>query len=504
VLALALAVLTLAPGDVPVPLGVIFKIAAADLIWGVRPEQRPYARYASLHGFDVKDRPEVVTALQLASNGASFAGDLVKLDVIAGMVVRFDSRALRWDRYSREVEIERLAKLGVNIVQPGKAPNPRFVDIWEDVAALEPYFGVDPEYGWIDPVLAPWVAKVAQSEKFIVSAHWLLPRLVLERQDGGFYSQLLLLPAKEEELMKRLGVDLKFADTEPRGRQGAAIVQSASVAYNPREIQVLQSSTGWDTFYAWLTSDYAKSDEKAKDPRQSPANTSKHDAREILFSLWNGLQGGYLANGQGVQQNIAPQQVAEDQRDILVGPDGARPYYSRTKSVVNYIKCLDCHGESSGFIGFSDDAVKLIAPPRLDTGYQVSDPAKYDPKAVAEEVERIEEFYRAGLQSKLAQHRASYEARVRACTGLSVREATRLLVKWYDRTTPVFAAELVTPEQAAREMGYPLEVARALWKASYDDQLGFLAAGRPVTRIQWEKSVPAAFRAGILRLKKAG
>jgi hypothetical protein len=181
-------------------------------------------------------------------------------------------------------------------------------------------------------------------------------------------------------------------------------------------------------------------------------------------------------------------------------------------SVLAPIKCYDCHGESRGMIGFDDNMIKLVvAEPRQDTQGAV---VSYDSKKDAvREAERITAFYRKGLIQKVEQHRVSYDARVKECTGLDTFAATRLLVKFYDRYTAAYASEPVSPEQAAREMGYPLPLARVLWKAARDlhdyrrpnNQLGFLAGGQPITRVQFELNVKAAFKVAAQPIrKKAG
>jgi hypothetical protein len=102
---------------------------------------------------------------------------------------------------------------------------------------------------------------------------------------------------------------------------------------------------------------------------------------------------------------------------------------------------------------------------------------------------------------------------VKECTGLDTFAATRLLVKFYDRFTAAYASEPVSHEQAAREIGYPPPLARVLFKAARDNhdytkpnnQLGFLAAGQPVTRVQFELNVKAALKVAAQPIrKKAG
>jgi hypothetical protein len=524
---LALLFLGVVTADLP-PFA-IHQIAASDLR-AVPAEARPWTRYLSLHGIPDADRDSFSTALGLALNGVSIRGDLYRpRRVGGGLLVRLDLRGLGWDRFSREVELDKLDKLGVKLDFKTDRDRSFYEDVWEFIGYFEPYFVASDKYrrGWLNPAIVDAAEKVAHTRKLVVAAHWLYPRLLLERQDGGFYSQLLVLPPVEKDLEKRLGVNAAFVAVDIRATHGAAVPKSASVAYAPREIQFLTSSTGWDQHWYSRTLDFNRVENPDKDVRERPAGRAKHDAREILFSLPNGLMGGYLANGKGEQQAFAPQAIAEDQREAVPGR-----YYSPTKTVVNYAKCADCHLESRGLIGFDDNVVKLINPPRQDTGYLVVD---YDPVKAARETVRVEEFYRKGLREKLDLYRTSYENRVKELTGQDCLAASRNLLRFYDRYTPVYASAMVTPEVAAREMGYPEVGARAMWKAASvqgaygkppssvkdyaatvvyralaplrgsdpgtiqahtgnyslqgTNQLGFLAAGQSITREAWERVV---------------
>jgi hypothetical protein len=522
---LALLCLGLVAADLP-PFA-IHQIAASDMR-AVPAEARPYTRYLSLHGIPEAERDQFCTALDLALNGTSIRGDLYRpRRVGGGLLVRLDLRGLGWDRFSREVELDKLEKLGVKLEFKTDRDRRFYEDVWEFIGYFEPYFVATDAYrrGWLNPAIVDAAEKVAHTRKLVVAAHWLYPRLLLERQDGGLYSQLLINPPVEKDFEKRWGVFRQFDDADLRAKHGAVVVKS-KVAYHPRELQFLGSNSGHDQQWYSLTLDYSKGDRADKDPRETPAGRSKHDAREVLYSLPNGLMGGALFNGAGNQQAFAPQNVAEDQRETI--PD---IYYSPTKTVFTYAKCIDCHGESRGLIGFDDNAIKLIYPPRQDTGYLV---INYDPKVAARDSQQIMEFFRDGVRKKVDLYRTSYEARVKELTGQDVLAATRNLLRWYDRTTPAYATELVTPEQAAREMGYPQFAARAMWKAASvqgsgkplpnlkdyasavvyralaplhgrtpgveysvvadtqlqgSSQLGFLAAGQSVTRVRFEQEV---------------
>ncbi len=485
------------PPLAPPTLDILFRAAASDLTFSVPPDRRPTTRYLSLHGVPTAERVSFVRAMTFAINSTSIRGNLYRPVVVAnGLLLRIDLRGLGWDLASRSDEVDKLRTLGIDPKRLTSRLDGSYLDIFDGIASAEPYFAPDRIVGSGNVSGLEFygtVAALAHSHHPVVAAHWLYPRLLTEFQDNGFYSALLLLPNTEADLYKRLGVNIPFADAEPRGKHGAAVIRSI-VAYNPREIQYLPSATGFDQFWLWRTKDFIKADRDDKDVRSALADTAKHDGREILFSLFNGLMGGYLANGAGAQVNIVPQAIAEDQRaSVRDIANGKTIPPIATRSVVNVFKCLDCHGESSGIIGFDDAVLRLIAPERGDTGFVVKNP---DPKAAYREATRIEEFYRLGLIDKATLHRTGYEARVRDLTGLSVLDSTREVVEWYNRFAIAYATELVAPDQAAVEAGLPLPVARSLWKASGDSQLGILASGQPLTRIRWEQAVPRMFGTG--------
>jgi hypothetical protein len=519
----------------------IHRIAASDLR-AVRAEDRPYTRYASRHGISDAEWVSFQGAYDLAANGASIRGDLYRPKIVGGgLLIRMDLRALGWDKFSRQIELDKLEKLGVKLNFKSDRDKNFYLDIWETIGYDEPYFVATDAYrrGWLNPAVVDAVEKVAYTRKLVVAAHWLYPRLLLERNKGGFYSQLLILPPTKADLEKRLGVFRQFADVDLRAVHGAAVRKSLFVSHNPREAQFFGSGTGWDQQWYSQTLDYLKSDRKEKDPFQSPAGTSEPDAFEVLFTTPNGLIGAYLANKQGNQAFFAPQDVAEDLRET-----NPAVYHSPTKTIFTPGKCWDCHGENRGMIALNDGVTRLINPPRLDTGYLV---LAYDPKVAAREAQRMEEFYRGNLRDKLDLYRTSYEARVKELTGQDVLAATRNLMRWYDRYTPAYVAELVTPEIAHREMGYPQFAARAMWKAASiqgrgkpapppkdylaqfvyqataplrdstpaiglglfadhpvqgTDQLGFLAGGEPITRLQFDQVVGDALSQDIFSWDK--
>jgi hypothetical protein len=182
---LALSLLALVAADpASMPPYAIHQIAASDLR-AVAAEARPYTRYLSLHGIPEADRDSFCTALDLALNGTSIRGDLYRpRRVGGGLLVRLDLRGLGWDRFSREVELDKLEKLGVKLNFKTDRDKQFYEDIWETIGYFEPYFVATDAYrrGWLNPAIVDAAEKVAYTRKLVVAAHWLYPRLLLERQ----------------------------------------------------------------------------------------------------------------------------------------------------------------------------------------------------------------------------------------------------------------------------------------------------------------------------------
>lgn len=484
-----------------------FSAALGDIQANIAPAKRPYARYLSLAGIPEANRPKFLQALSFSLNSTHFQKQILPLTVVNGFLVRLDLTEFGWDKENRQEEIDRLAGDGVKFDFKGNATAlARFVDIWEDIARIEPYHAFSKDLdspkgvrGWIDPALAAEAAKVSYSEKFVVAAWWLYPRLWVEAADGGFYSQLLLFPTSEQQLYKRLGIDIRNIE-QRRGIQGAAVVGPSIVAIHPREVQEFASPVG-PTRTCWRTKDFkidwgTQFDEAGVDIKnvtEALANTAKHDGREMIGSLPDGLHFYYLSDGNGKQANVVPQDIAIDMRQ-------ERP--DRDPNVRNAYKCVSCHGPLDGIYPFRDNVKGVILSDR-GVALEAYDKG-YDRRKLLTRKKDIEEFYLPGLNNRVAEQQASYRFHVFTATGMDGNENSRNVVGTFDR----YFWDLVTPEAAAHEMGLPLLEAEEYWRHSVDlrrsvpeknyyvpnQNLIRLAAGESVRRSGWESAVGDAMR----------
>lgn len=461
--------------------------ALGDLVTKVPPERQGDVRYVSLHAAPPgKERDSLYQSLLFALNSTSFRSTLaLPPRVYGGVLVRLNLVALSWDRASRMARIARLAGLGVDVAtfKP---------DLWEELIQGEPYFFVtyatngEVSRGWLDPAADDELRKRTYSSKAIVRADWLIPRLMREAADNGIYSQVLLLPPKESDLYKSFGIDQKLVDGDPVLRSGGAVLDSV-VALHNRELQLIPSLYGFDEKFVWRTFDFAADATRDKSVIDTLGGKAKHDGREIIGTLPNGLHWYYLVNGAGTQVNVVPQNIAIDQRS------GAFEKI-KDRSVTNSYKCVSCHGPASGIQPFEDVIGKAILAPGIGLTT-----IAYTKDRVGQISGELEDYYLSGLAGKIQRQNASYSARVKATNGLTPGEngaAINEAVEDY-----VFA--LVTPEQAAREMGQTIEAARVLWRASGNSHAVLLSGGISIRRAAWEVAYTDIMRANVYQWEGA-
>jgi hypothetical protein len=292
-----------------------FAAALDDLLARVPPARRYHTRYLSLAAVPAADRPDFIKAITFTLNSLSFRTTLYKPLEIPGGLLRIDLTGLEWDREARARRLNLLEKQGVKFPDRKKLE-----DVWELIAAADPYYFANQDQGkgqlfrgWIDPLAEQKLREVSYSSKAVLRADWLLAKLWVEKKFGGFYSRVLLLPATENELYKVLAVDIARVDSEVKLKRGAAVVDSDAVARFNREVQLVPGAFG-EVPFVWRTLDFSNEDSDDRDVTRTFAGKAKHDGREIIFSLPNGLHGYYLADGKGNQAAVVPQDIALDRR----------------------------------------------------------------------------------------------------------------------------------------------------------------------------------------------
>jgi hypothetical protein len=456
----------------------MFKAAHVDQTTQVPPEKRVVVRYLDFHAYPDNERDQAIRAMKFALNSTSLKTNFVTPVMIHNnTIMRIDLEDLGWDKKSRQDKLTILEKFGVKFDLDNTEKKRIFLDIWETFVLADKFFAVSTpdakgnvQRGWLDPIIEAEARNISYSSKFILRADWLISRLLLEKQFGGFYSDLLFFPAKEADLYKAFGANIDFVDSNNQLRQGGAVLKSI-VALNNRELQLIPSYFGFDEKFIWRTFDINKAGEENKSVIQAFGGTVKHDGREIIGSLPNGLHWYYLADAAGNQVAEVPPDIAQDKRQ--------GPINVRERRVINAYKCISCHGEANGTYPFQDVVLKAIKNP--DIALTVI--SKDKDKALAIK-QVLEEYYNSKLGKTIVRQQESYSARVKECNGLESSENSEALVDFIER----YIYETVGPQQAANEMGVTLDEAKLYWKNSGNAVASFLLTGEEVPRADWENA----------------
>jgi hypothetical protein len=474
------------------------RAAYSDLSAHVAPEKRFTTRYLSLTAVPPEQRGDYLKALTYAVNSTSFRSVLSQLAVVGdGSLVRVDLESLEWDYGARSVRLKELERRGVDFGLKDHEARRLFLDPWEQFARDDPFFQVgyyDSEYkyvrGWLDPTLVNAARHCTNSIKPVLRADWVLNRILQENFPPafqGYYSTLLMLPRNEQDLYKVFLVDIIAVDkAENKLRQGGAVLESAGVAQNNRELQMIYSAYGPAVKYIWRTLDVdvdaryvknEKGDQVSKSVVESLAGTLIHDAREIIGTLPNGLQWWYLANGKGQQQAVAPEKVAQVKTPLVP---------VKETQVISPWKCIECHYE--GIRSFDDVISKMMLDPTI--ALQIK--SKYHQKNEAAALQSaLEDFYLSPLGSTIKLQQQIFAANLKACCGMTGTQTATLILGFVEG----YQYDSVNPVQAAREMGYPIEEAKYLWRKSYNPILAVLSSGRSIRRGAWDQSFGDGMRA---------
>ena len=154
------------------------------------------------------------------------------------------------------------------------------------------------------------------------------------------YHELLSLPSTVLELERELDVDVARNIVQAPGvRVWRAGFNNSGVSNHNRVVERHTSRYG----AYWKSYDFAGSAGTQNIFTHPLAFT--HDGGEIIFNLPNGLQGYYLADGNGIRLNEAP-------ISIVSNPAASDP------TVRNGISCIGCHTE--GMKTFEDQVRKVI------------------------------------------------------------------------------------------------------------------------------------------------
>jgi mono/diheme cytochrome c family protein len=465
--------------DPPLTPNAVLLAATDDLAHRVPYVKKAYTRYLSLHAVPADRRDDLARACLFWINSTTFRRRFVPIERVGPgeVLLRLDLQALEWDCVARGRKLSQLEGLGLDFGPAAKgSKRADFVDVWESFAHKDPYFKVsqvehgEPFHGWLDPALEYQLRFLSKSALAVLRADWWLVQASLDRP-LGLYSDLLMLPVKEKDLYKRLGIDEAFIARE-RLATGDA-VQVSIVARNNRGLELLPSPLGRGARYLWRTYDVTDS-KRARSALQNFLGQMHADGRELIYSLPNGLQGYYLANAKGEQVGEVPISIAQDRLD----PEEAR--------VIAAYKCVNCHG-NSGINGSAGTIKALMDATDKGVALAVISPSK---SRVAELRAALDDYYTSHLGTETAAHQASYTAAVKELAGRPAPEVGKAFLGEWN----AYQRGRVDLPTAAREMGYPLDRIGDVLTLSNNGELIALKGGATLARDQFEASQRDALR----------
>lgn len=351
-------------------------------------------------------------------------------------------------------------------------------EVWDRIAKADPYFAVSVidgkgviNRGWVNPRSYLALTKETGSFLPVLRADWFLARTSLERGGvgfkAGFYSDILGLPATEKELFELLGSREKLG-ADFLGRGGAVL--TSEVAIHNRELQLFPSLRGKDQAYLWRSLDTAASGGK-KSVLENFVGAVEPDGKEHVFSLPNGLQGYYLANGQGQQAAEVPTNIAQDR--AAVGD----------VTVLVPRRCVTCHPK--GVRHFEDVVKRIALNPKVRLDAFVKD--KGDRTR-----ELIEDYYLSDLGRTITSHQQAFDESCKACCGLPAEEVSAAYGGEFDR----YFWGRVGLEQARSETGFGDELEVYLVRSNSITAKALLA-GETISREEWEGIFHLVMKAAV-------
>ncbi len=414
------------------------RAALADVQTCVPVYERQGVRYASFYALPADRRAEGAAVLSFVLNTVSQSSVIVDIEEVPGTERRL--WRVRWDRYGHTTAD------------------------WDRIASEDPYWhqrlpledakkdknqAVFIDGPWLPAAAAAKLRAETASAGAILRGDFLIAR-VSTTLDGGHYYRLTNIPDNEARFFKDLGVDVS-AIGKLGADAGANLIYSR-VTHQVRRVVRRPGPLGG----AWHTYDVERSTAE-RDPLRNPFEFA-FDAGEHIAAAPNGLHRFALYDAKGKRQDSVPDRIAKDTSD----PHGAG-------IIAPMLSCVRCHVED-GLRPFTNDQQRLLSG-NVDLL-----------TARPREAERLADFYGGDLDRWLKRDREDYAATVgRAAQGFAVKDVSAALGRIYSE----YVDSLVTPEQAAHELGVePSTMVEAI-KASHDAALLALVEGISVQREQW-------------------
>ncbi len=349
----------------------------------ISPSDRPFIRYLSLYAIPPDQR---ATAREVASfwvNSLSRRPRIIRPAQVSDTLLRVDLRDYEWDLVAWE-----------NLAQKRGY---EFVPVWRSLSktARDPFQTVSP---------------VLRLEGFLTYS-----------SDKPFYDSFLKLGGKLADVQSTYRIRIDDAVALKADIYGSKF--RSPVALHNRRLIRYPSLTG----YWWESQDHLSDFDE--DNIIDNLEVSKHDAGEFIWTLANGLQAYYIADGQGNAVQVVPAAIAQDYETT-----------ARDKQIYSARSCVGCHG--LGINAFTDDVSSMINSKSLKL-------ETYD----RNNQQRIEDRFLTNLADTISKDQARFgEAVSKACNlkpEVVAHEFRRMTVQYLDQP--------ITPEMAATELGIPVE-----------------------------------------------
>lgn len=428
-------------------------VAAASDIAKLPADQATATRYLDLGSVPVEERPALIQVLAGHVNSLSREPDLVAPVVVPGTrgaLLRIDLRDYGWKFSTFGALADASPYHHVRIKTHTGA------DAWKNTA-LAPWLSETKEAA----IATTYLAQRTQSRAPIVSGQWFLWQTSVQEGRGaaGYYDFLGVKDQKGFEALVRF--DAKLASKLEQRR----VVIFSGVTQEPRRVERTHTVLGG----LWRTSDSAEAVDE-KNPLNQLNGGLKADATEQFGPLPNGLPAWLLANGAGVRQDKAPDNIVSGDRTSA--KDGRLHVY---------LSCWRCHGA-----GKASGVLDLDAAPIREL-YSVD----------ADKLRELRRQYLRDLQPLIDQDRQAYAAALKAATGLEPAKYAVELSRFYQR----YDEARVDAAWAGRDFGMDGRTFAATLNA-YRRASGYLlpslsviANGGAVPIRQWQEAVPAAWLA---------
>lgn len=303
------------------------------------------------------------------------------------------------------------------------------------------------------------LATLAESNFPIFNYYWLAYNALTEPR----YHEIMGLDDTEASAKKLAVVDRRTADRVGAQIRGAVLL--SGVAHHNRILERTPTLLRYGRGAYWESLDF-KTSVKAQDVLKDTLN-NKPDAREIIFTLPNGLQGYFVVDGKGVRIDKADGDVANNRR-----------FKFRDSQVRTAYHCIACHLPDAGWIDV-DDEVRDLSRKTITL---IADAFAKDDKRRGERIRQ--KYLSDDIGDLIKADRAIVEAAVRKATGgLTSAQSARILTE----DLRSYLDDQVSVAQLAVMLGYPSEdVLAAMQTKGVDPVFVIMRAGRKGRRDQIE------------------